>query len=387
MKPTFFSATRRWITALMLLWSSTFATAQVYAPADILWVIDRSGSMGNDINEVKARVQDFHNAMTAAGIDARYGLVRFGGTNQLIQNITTFDDFNRAGGPFRSLTDNGGGTERGSAATVLGLRQATFRQGSVINVILVTDEDDDSSSAEAASAVTELRSRGALFNYIGVPGVGNSDARYGSLASSFHGRAFRIVDFRANPQPFFESFIQTKVTEIVQALQCDVDRDADVDRVDIAAIMAARNQAAASLADPRDADRDGIINVLDARKCALRCTRASCEVGVPNLPPLSNAGPNIVTEVAVVTTLDGRGSSDPNGDPLGYTWTMISAPVGSTVQLANADSARPTFTPDLTGFYNFSLTVTDGRANSEPASVTVQATPQIASTSKVVGHR
>lgn len=60
------------------------------------------------------------------------------------------------------------------------------------------------------------------------------------------------------------------------ALPCDVDGDFDVDKNDTAQITAARNQSAYGPEDPRDRDADGIITVLDARKCVLECTRARC---------------------------------------------------------------------------------------------------------------
>lgn len=56
---------------------------------------------------------------------------------------------------------------------------------------------------------------------------------------------------------------------------CDIDRDGDIDRNDIALITAARNQPAQP-SDPRDADFSGVIDVTDARACSLRCTRPSC---------------------------------------------------------------------------------------------------------------
>ncbi len=378
----------RWLQSLLIvLCLSLSVSARAAAPADILWVIDTSGSMAEDINEVKLRIQNFHTAMLNAGIDARYGLVRFGGSDTLIQNIVPFAEFTRAGGPFATLTDNGGGTENGSNAVVVGLQQASFRPGAVINVILITDEDDDSSETQFSRAATELRNRSALFNFIGVPGDGNTNARYGVLANNFGGKAFRIEEFRSNPQPFFASFIDTKVREIVEALQCDVDRDGDVDRVDIAAITAARNQPAESQADPRDADRDGVINILDARKCTARCTRAACEPGVPNIAPVARVAAVAAAEVGVTVTLDARASSDANNDPLSYAWTLVSAPSSSTLlMLSAATSARPSFVPDVAGVYNFNLVVSDGRANSAPVAVAVQVQPRQVTAPNVVGR-
>lgn len=57
---------------------------------------------------------------------------------------------------------------------------------------------------------------------------------------------------------------------------CSTDADGDVDRDDIAVITAARNQLSSGPEDPRDADGDGRITVLDARRCTTQCDRPLC---------------------------------------------------------------------------------------------------------------
>ncbi len=73
-------------------------------------------------------------------------------------------------------------------------------------------------------------------------------------------------------------------------------------------------------------------------------------------------------------TLDGSGSSDPNGDALTYKWTQTG---GDPVTLSDAAGAKPTFVApkvsspvDLT----FQLVVNDGALDSDPATVTVHIT-------------
>ena len=180
--------------------------------ADIVWVIDTSGSMGSDIAQVKARILEFNTAMIANGIDANYAVVRFGGSETLIQDLTDFATLS-APGPFMSLIANGGGTERGSNATLLGLNTVSFRAGSVHNFILITDEDDDGNKrAELDAALT---ADNALFNAIVNPGFGATLAHYGPLATGHGGALFDILAFRSNPDAFFDNFIKTKVKEII----------------------------------------------------------------------------------------------------------------------------------------------------------------------------
>ena len=64
----------------------------------------------------------------------------------------------------------------------------------------------------------------------------------------------------------------------VSSKVCDVDLDGDIDRLDIDEIFAARNTPASGPDDPRDADGNGTINVLDARQCVLQCTNENCAV-------------------------------------------------------------------------------------------------------------
>ena len=59
---------------------------------------------------------------------------------------------------------------------------------------------------------------------------------------------------------------------------CDIDGDGDIDRNDVMAISLARNTPAAGADDPRDANSDGMISILDARSCTLQCTLPRCSV-------------------------------------------------------------------------------------------------------------
>jgi hypothetical protein len=92
-----------------------------------------------------------------------------------------------------------------------------------------------------------------------------------------------------------------------------------------------------------------------------------------NLPPVANAGPDQTVTTGQLVTLNGTGSTDPNGDPLTYSWCLRGRPQGSTATLNGANTARPTFTPDVPGSYVLCLTVNDGQSGSASDSVVVEA--------------
>jgi hypothetical protein len=66
-----------------------------------------------------------------------------------------------------------------------------------------------------------------------------------------------------------------------------------------------------------------------------------------------------------VAALDGSASDDPDLGPasLAFAWRFVSVPTGSALtnaDLAGADTAQPSFTPDVVGTYVVELRVDDG---------------------------
>lgn len=92
-----------------------------------------------------------------------------------------------------------------------------------------------------------------------------------------------------------------------------------------------------------------------------------------NKVPVGNAGSALVARVGTATQLDGSASKDDDGDALAYAWTLSTKPAGSNAVLANANSAKPSLTPDVAGTYVATLVVNDGKANGEAATVKVLA--------------
>lgn len=92
-----------------------------------------------------------------------------------------------------------------------------------------------------------------------------------------------------------------------------------------------------------------------------------------NVAPVANAGAAQNVVVGAVVTLDASKSSDANGDPLTYAWTLTGRPAGSAAALSSSTSVTPGFTADVAGTYVATLIVSDGKLNSSSVTVSVSA--------------
>ena len=94
-----------------------------------------------------------------------------------------------------------------------------------------------------------------------------------------------------------------------------------------------------------------------------------------NSPPTANAGADQTVVEATVVTLDGSGSSDPDGTALTFSWSQTAGPA---VTLSDTSAEMPTFSaPDVAPgspeTLSFELTVDDGTDNAaDSVDITVQ---------------
>ncbi len=80
------------------------------------------------------------------------------------------------------------------------------------------------------------------------------------------------------------------------------------------------------------------------------------------------------TDTGAAVTVDGTGSSDPQGLPLTYSWTIQSTPAGSTTRIDGADQSKAEIEADVAGTYVVQLVVSNGSDVSQPAVETITAT-------------
>ncbi|HET9306133.1 MAG TPA: PKD domain-containing protein, partial [Candidatus Sulfotelmatobacter sp.] len=94
------------------------------------------------------------------------------------------------------------------------------------------------------------------------------------------------------------------------------------------------------------------------------------------IPPVANAGADQTVTAGATVQLSGAASADTNGNPLTYSWAILSQPSGGTAVLSDATSVSPTFVANAAGMYVVQLTVNDGTADSQPVTMKITANPQ-----------
>jgi hypothetical protein len=189
--------------------------------ADLMFVVDGSGSMADDFTDLGAGMTTFVNALQA---DHRIGSVRVGlvrySLNQVLQinlteDLSVFEGLNRGKPNFS--------TENPLQAIDFALthHEIVYRPDAVRTVILITDEEGDdfltysNRFGTGVSALNMLLDEfGFLNNIIHNPKKRGSTENYSQIARPY-GALFDIADFRADSLGFLSYFARVKVQEFV----------------------------------------------------------------------------------------------------------------------------------------------------------------------------
>lgn len=94
-------------------------------------------------------------------------------------------------------------------------------------------------------------------------------------------------------------------------------------------------------------------------------------VSTINSAPVARPGANRSVALGARVVLDGSGSTDVDGDPLSFAWSLLSRPAGSSAALSSASAVKPEFVADKPGSYVVQLIVNDGLVDSPAATVTL----------------
>ena len=173
------------------------------ARADIVFVFDVTGSMGDEINGLKERAVNFADVLAAKGIDYRLGLVTFGDEVQGVHDFT--DDISEFKTWIEALSASGGADSKENALE--GLERATtlsFRGVTQKIAILITDADyheagesgDGTTDQTTTSIITLLNSQAIVTNVVGkdITEYHQISSQTGGLFYNINGDFQSIVD-------------------------------------------------------------------------------------------------------------------------------------------------------------------------------------------------
>lgn len=195
--------------------------------ADIVFLVDESGSMFNDLDEVRARIIDLVTQLRGR-VDVRLGLVGFGayqghaGTafpGEPHVHLPVSGNVEMFAQSLGELVANGL-REPGLSAVVLGMSDVMgFRPDAGVCTVLISDEDADiypEAPATQGEALAALQRRDAVFLAIVDPAFEFTASVYGpdpgSLAAQTGGRVFHLLNFRANPGAVLRSLFEDCIT-------------------------------------------------------------------------------------------------------------------------------------------------------------------------------
>lgn len=173
--------------------------------ADIVFVIDVSGSMGDNINQVKNNIVEFGDSLSANGINFRLGLIGYEVTPDPIYDFTTntLEFWN-----YLNQMYVHGGTENALLA-LMTAADFDFRADATRTIILLTDEDidDENNPFSVQDVADELLSKAIIMHCISLEElypvyeqlILNTGGAFFNINGNFRDILMEIAQTDANP--------------------------------------------------------------------------------------------------------------------------------------------------------------------------------------------
>jgi len=376
---------------------------ETYAPTDVVFVVDDTGSMGDDIAQVKSDINYITNELVAEIPDIRFGLVSYKDSahrdQALTSSVSTFKS------KVNALYASGGGDWREAVKPALQLAYASsWRSGDVAKVVVLIGDapPHDTSGAVAAASAAYVNDYGIYTNAIACSTDSTTTSAFQQIASAGHG----TYATKANPEDLADAIIdsiKTVVPTIDTAGEDVVVTEVVPSCIEASGFSPAPTTSAGSthtwdfgkvgIGETKTitfnvkctcAGDDKLVDVYPATALTYKAwdgagfntpttkpfpeTYLDCKVS--NTPPVADAGPDQVVEQdslgGASVTLDGSGSTDDGRIlPLTYTWTWAGG---------SATGVSPTVTLPM-GPTTVTLTVYDGQySDTDTVDITVQDT-------------
>lgn len=178
---------------------------------ELVFIIDTSGSMGDDIAGVRSNISSFVDRLQAKGIDYNLGLIGYEQNvdiKPMTSSVYTFKNY------LSSLSVSGG-TENGLDALDEAMDYYTFYDNSVVYFVLIGDEEITSSNGNSESSVIQrLNSNGIKTIVIRDPGYSLNYEQFGRIADATNGLKLNINDnYSSNLDHIFDEIQKLPVVD------------------------------------------------------------------------------------------------------------------------------------------------------------------------------
>ncbi|MGB7001197.1 MAG: VWA domain-containing protein [Halobacteriota archaeon] len=378
---------------------------ETYAPTDVVFVVDDTGSMGDDIAEVKSDITYITDTLVAEIPDIRFGLVSYKDSAHrdmaLTSSVSTFKT-----AVWNLVASGGGDWEEAVKPALLLAYASSWRSGDVAKVVVLIGDapPHDTPGAVAAASAAHVDDYGIYTNAIACASDSTTTSAFQQIASAGGG----TYATKANPEDLADAIIDS-IKTVVPSI------DTAGEDVFVTEVVPSCIEVVASSFSPAPTTSAGSTYTWDFGKVGIgetktitfdvKCTCAGddklvdvypdtaltykawdgsgfntpttipfpetyIDCKVSNTPPVAHAGPDQVVEQdslgGASVALDGSGSTDDGRIlPLTYTWTWAGG---------SATGVSPTVILPM-GPTTVTLTVYDGQySDTDSVDITVQDT-------------